>query len=77
MLFLNRATALNFDDMLAQQNFLLEVGGTSYGVFENSEEMALEFRISLVSEEVLMTSTKLTWKYLNDASTRGGSGNFR
>ena len=40
MLFLDRATELQFDDMLAHQNSY-GAGGTSYGVFENSEEMAL------------------------------------
>ena len=40
MLFLNRSTSLDFDDMLAAQNSY-GAGGTSYGVFENSEEMAL------------------------------------
>ena len=69
MLFLDRATALDFDDMLAAQNSY-GAGGTSYGVFENSAEMALNlgfdgFRRG--SYEFYKTD----WKYLNDASTRG------
>ncbi|MDB2651886.1 hypothetical protein N9Y26_01455, partial [bacterium] len=40
MLFLNRATALTIDDMLASMNSYGD-GGTSYGVFNNSEDMAL------------------------------------
>jgi len=38
MLFLDRKTELLFDNMLAQQNSY-GAGGTSYGVFENSEDM--------------------------------------
>ena len=40
MLFLNRATALTFDDMLGAVNAHYN-GGTSFGVFNNSEDMAL------------------------------------
>ena len=42
MLFLNRATSLDFDDMLAGVGAGATYGGgSSYGVFENSEDMAL------------------------------------
>ena len=40
MMFVNRDTALAFDDMLASMNSY-GAGGTSYGVFDNSEDMAL------------------------------------
>ena len=74
MLFLDRKTELLFDNMLAQQNSY-GAGGTSYGVFENSEDMALNLGFSGFrrgSYDFYRTS----WKYLNDASTRGGSTNF-
>ena len=45
MMFLDRATSLSIDNMLAQQNSY-GAGGTSYGVFENSEEMALNLGFS-------------------------------
>ena len=45
MLFLNRATSLDMDDMLAAQNSY-GAGGTSYGVFDNSEDMALNLGFS-------------------------------
>ena len=40
MLFINREVSLAIDDMLATQNSY-GAGGTSYGVFSNSEDMAL------------------------------------
>lgn len=69
MLFLNRATALGFDDMLAAQNSY-GAGGTSYGVFENSAEMALNLGFSGFRRGSY-DFYKTDWKYLNDASTRG------
>ena len=71
MLFLQRQTSLDFDDMLAAISGGF-AGGTAFGLFENSEEMALNLRILRDSEEVLTTFYKTDWKYLNDASTRGG-----
>ena len=43
MLFLNRDLDLDFDDMLGQIS-AGQAGGTAYGLFENSEDMALKFR---------------------------------
>ena len=74
MLFLDRRTELLFDNMLAQQNSY-GAGGTSYGVFENSEDMALNLGFSGFRRGSY-DFYKTSWKYLNDASTRGGSGNF-
>ena len=74
MMFLDRATELQFDNMLAQQNSY-GAGGTSYGVFENSEEMALNLGFSGFRRGSY-DFYKTSWKYLNDASTRGGSSNF-
>jgi hypothetical protein len=69
MLFLDRATALDFDDMLAAQNSY-GAGGTSYGVFENSEEMALNLGFDGFRRGSY-DFYKTDWKYLNDATTRG------
>ena len=41
MMFVDRATSLAMDDMLASMNSY-GAGGTSYGVFNNSEDMALD-----------------------------------
>ena len=46
-------------------------GGSSYGVFENSEEMALNLGFSGFRRGSY-DFYKTDWKYLNDASTRGG-----
>ena len=69
MMFLDRATSLDFDDMLAAQNSY-GAGGTSYGVFENSEEMALNLGFDGFRRGSY-DFYKTDWKYLNDASTRG------
>jgi len=69
MLFLNRNTALDFDDMLAGISAGAE-GGTAYGLFENSEEMALNLGFSGFRRGSY-DFYKTDWKYLNDASTRG------
>ena len=70
MLFLNRQTALDFDDMLAGLSSGAD-GGTAYGLFENSEEMALNLGFSGFRRGSY-DFYKTDWKYLNDASTRGG-----
>ena len=70
MLFLNRNTALEFDDMLASIS-AGNNGGTAYGLFENSEEMALNLGFSGFRRGSY-DFYKTDWKYLNDASTRGG-----
>ena len=72
MLFLNRETALSFDDMLAGLS-AGNNGGTAYGLFENSEEMALNLGFSGFRRGSY-DFYKTDWKYLNDASTRGGLG---
>ena len=78
MLFLNRETSLDFDDMLAtvgqQGGTGIYQGGSSYGVFENSEEMALNLGFSGFRRGSY-DFYKTDWKYLNDASTRGGVAN--
>ena len=74
MLFLNRETSLDFDDMLAGVGSPAAgayQGGSSFGVFENSEEMALNLGFSGFRRGSY-DFYKTDWKYLNDASTRGG-----
>jgi len=71
MLFLNRATSLDFDDMLAGISAGNPGGGTAFGLFENSEEMALNLGFSGFRRGSY-DFYKTDWKYLNDASTRGG-----
>ena len=70
MLFLNRTTALAIDDMLASMNSY-GAGGTSYGVFNNSEDMALNLGFSGFRRGSY-DFYKSDFKYLNDKSTRGG-----
>jgi len=69
MMFLNRGTALAIDDMLAGMN-AYGSGGTSYGVFDNSEDMALNLGFSGFRRGSY-DFYKSDWKYLNDATTRG------
>ena len=69
MLFLQRQTALDFDDMLASISGGTS-GGTAFGLFENSEEMALNLGFSGFRRGSY-DFYKTDWKYLNDASTRG------
>ena len=73
MLFLNRATSLDFDDMLASLS-AGAAGGVAYGLFENSEQMALNLGFSGFRRGSY-DFYKTDWKYLNDASTRGGMTN--
>ncbi|MEK6263422.1 MAG: hypothetical protein N2B06_01345 [Clostridium sp.] len=70
MLFLQRQTSLDFDDMLASISGGY-AGGTAFGLFENSEEMALNLGFSGFRRGSY-DFYKTDWKYLNDASTRGG-----
>ena len=70
MLFLQRQTSLDFDDMLGAISWGA-AGGTAFGLFENSEEMALNLGFSGFRRGSY-DFYKTDWKYLNDASTRGG-----
>jgi hypothetical protein len=71
MLFLNRQTSLDFDDMLASLS-AGAAGGVAYGLFENSEQMALNLGFSGFRRGSY-DFYKTDWKYLNDASTRGAT----
>ena len=69
MMFLDRTTALDIDNMLARANSY-GTGGTSYGVFDNSEDMALNLGFSGFRRGSY-DFYKTDWKYLNDSATRG------
>ena len=71
MLFLSRATALDFDDMIAAVNgAYASTQAASYGLFENDGDMALNFGFSGFRRGSY-DFYKTDWKYLNDASLRG------
>ena len=69
MMFLNRATSLEIDNMLASVNSAF-AGGSSYGVFNNDEDMALNLGFSGFRRGSY-DFYKTDWKYLNDSVTRG------
>ena len=69
MLFLDRGANLGLDDMLGAINSNYD-GGTSFGVFNNSEDMALNLGFSGFRRGSY-DFYKTDWKYLNDKSTRG------
>ena len=68
-LFVNRAMSFAIDDMLAAQNSY-GTGGSSYGLFDNDEEMALNLGFSGFRRGYDFYKTD--WKYLNDPTMRGG-----
>ncbi len=70
MMFVNRSTSLAMDDMLASMNSY-GAGGTSYGVFSNDENMALNLGFSGFRRGSY-DFYKSDFRYLNDKSTRGG-----
>jgi hypothetical protein len=69
VLFINRGFSFAIDDMLAAQNSY-GTGGTSYGLFDNDENMALNLGFSGFKRGYEFYKTD--WKYLNDATLRGG-----
>jgi len=69
MLFVNRTTSLAIDDMLASMNSY-GAGGTSYGVFNNDEDMALNLGFSGFRRGSY-DFYKSDFRYLNDKATRG------
>ena len=72
MLFLDRRTSLAIDDLLARQNSYGE-NGTSWGVFNNSMDMALNLGFN-GWRRGSYDFYKTDWRYLNDYATRGGFG---
>ena len=69
MLYVNIGVSLAIDDMLASQNSYGS-GGTSWGVFNNDEDMALNLGFSGFRRGSY-DFYKTDWKYLNDATLRG------
>ncbi len=69
VIFVDRDFSFAIDDMLATQNSY-GGGGTSYGLFDNDEEMALNLGFKGFRRGY--DFYKSDWKYLNDAALRGG-----
>ena len=72
VLFVNREMSFDIDDMLAAQNSY-GAGGTSYGLFDNDEQMALN--LGFTGFRRGYDFYKSDWKYLNDPTMRGGLTN--
>ena len=72
VIFLNREFGFDVDDMLAQLNGAAQgnnVNGTSYGLFDNDVEMALN--LGFTGFRRGYDFYKTDWKYLNDPTMRG------
>ena len=69
VIFLDRQFGFDIDDMLAAQNSY-GAGGTSYGLFDNDKEMALNLGFKGFTRGYDFYKTD--WKYLNDPTMRGG-----
>ena len=69
VIFLDRAFGFSIDDMLSEQNSY-GGGGTSYGLFDNDEDMALN--LGFTGFRRGYDFYKTDWKYLNDPTMRGG-----
>jgi hypothetical protein len=69
MMFLDRSSNIAQDNMLADVNNHY-AGGSSYGVFNNSEDMALNLGFNGFRRGSY-DFYKTDWKYLNNKSTRG------
>ena len=71
VLFVNRDTSFKIDRVLASQNNS-GASTSSYGLFDNDEEMALN--LGFTGFRIGYDFYKTDWKYLNDATTRGNVG---
>ena len=69
VIFLNRDFGFAIDDMLAAQNSY-GAGGTSYGLFDNDKDMALN--LGFTGFRRGYDFYKTDWKYLNQPTMRGG-----
>ena len=69
VLFLNRQFSFDVDDMLGAQSSNA-AGGVSYGLFDNDREMSLN--LGFTGFRRGYDFYKTDWKYLNDATLRGG-----
>jgi hypothetical protein len=72
VLFVNRQFSFDIDDMLAELNGSAQssANGTSYGLFDNDRDMALNLGFSGFRRGY--DFYKSDWKYLNDITMRGG-----
>tara|TARA_Y100001963_G_scaffold130222_1_gene186289 strand:+ start:304 stop:1749 length:1446 start_codon:yes stop_codon:yes gene_type:complete len=73
MIWCNRAVSLNIDDMLSQMTGGGLGGTTSFGVFQNDENMALNLGFTGFRRGSY-DFYKADWKYLNDGALRAGLG---
>jgi len=71
VIFCNRQFSFDMDDMLAAQNSH-GAGGTSYGLFDNDKDMALN--LGFTGFRRGYDFYKSDWKYLNDPTMRGDLG---
>jgi hypothetical protein len=69
VIFVDRDFSFDIDDMLAAQNSY-GAGGSSYGLFDNDENMALN--LGFTGFRRGYDFYKSDWKYLNDPTMRGG-----
>ncbi len=69
VIFVDRDFSFDIDDMLAAQNSY-GAGGTSYGLFDNDKDMALN--LGFTGFRRGYDFYKSDWKYLNDPTMRGG-----
>ncbi len=68
VIFVNREFSFDIDDMLATQNSY-GAGGSSYGLFDNDKDMALN--LGFTGFRRGYDFYKSDWKYLNDPTMRG------
>ena len=69
VVFVDRDFSFDIDDMLAAQNSY-GAGGSSYGLFDNDKDMALN--LGFTGFRRGYDFYKSDWKYLNDPTMRGG-----
>ena len=69
VIFVDRQFSFDIDDMLAAQNSY-GAGGSSYGLFDNDKDMALN--LGFTGFRRGYDFYKSDWKYLNDPTMRGG-----
>jgi len=69
VMFVNRGTSFEIDNMLAAQNNFGS-SGASFGLFDNEQDMALNLGFNGFRRGY--DFYKSDWKYLNDATMRGG-----
>jgi len=73
MMYLNRQQSLGFDNMLGQLN-AGHNAGASYGLFDNSSDMALNLGFNALRRGSY-DFYKTDWKYLNDKQAYGAIDN--